>query len=147
MHLPRLRILGPLVVGLLSTLLTLTQGAIGIPVWVLTFAWGLVVGVVVTVVGYALNEEPPLRTKKTYRIPIDSVVVRFHMRKAWGMDDPIPKLAGVLCAKDDANMDYTLYEPLSWYCHLCDNRVPLGIEDAGRALALRKWRNEAPSDE
>ena len=146
MRLPRLRILGPAAGILLNTLLTWTKDLVGIPISVLFFAWGLLFGIVGTVVVYALVEEPPARTKKTYRIPVGSVVVRYHMRIARGMDDPIPQQAGVLCAEHGVNMDYTL-DPSFWYCHLCKNRAPIGIEVTARVLALQKWRDKAPSDE
>ncbi len=151
MRLPRLKILGPLIGVVLAALLSWTKDVLGIPPAALYLGWGFLLGIVATVVAYALVEGPPMRTRKTYVVPVGTLLLRFHMRIARDMDDPIPQPAGVLCGKDRLPMILTPDPdaPVFWECPSCGLQVLIrrDISESGRALALAKWRERAPSDE
>ncbi len=153
-----LKWLGLVAFPLINIVLSVVQNRDGgeVLLYAVILAWGIWVGVAVTILAYSFgSKEPRLRTKKTYLIPAGDVILRFHMKVARDLDDPISSSAGALCARDETPLAVhrtgfsALGEPSYWECPVCGTQSAIVAEtiENARAIALKKWRDGNPSDE
>lgn len=96
-----------------------------------------------------------MRTKRSYRISLGSLVFRFELRGKRGPSDPERGSVETLCAKDGVPLilspdrDHDWEEPVFWSCSTCGSRVVFDpeIPEKARLIALQRWRANVPSDD